>query len=67
MDYKDIEFDKELLNYYVPCLNNCYVRKDRVLCYCELHGFYVSKKQGKRKKCFQKNCKYARNDKKNMQ
>lgn len=60
MDCDDIEFDEELNKFYLPCLNNNYVRKDRVLCYCDYHETYVSKTQAKKRKCLQKQCKHAR-------
>lgn len=60
MDFREIDFDPELAKDYKLCLNNCYVRRDRIACYCKLHKGYVSKKQYKRKKCFEKNCSHAR-------
>lgn len=58
MDCDDIDFDKELEKFYLPCLNSNYVRKDRIIGFCDYHKCYVSKNQEKNRKCRKIKCKY---------
>lgn len=51
MDYKEIDFDPALSDDFKECLNNTFVRKDRVYCYCALHECYVSRRQTKNRNC----------------
>lgn len=59
MDFREIEFEPELNKFYKECLNNGFVRIDKIYCWCELHKCYVSKNQAKNRNCYT-DCKYKR-------
>lgn len=56
MDRYEIQFCPELEDQFLPCLNNCLIRIDRIAGYCRRHGVYVSKKQILKRKCDKKEC-----------
>ena len=59
MDYKEMDFDPSYAEDYKPCLNETFVRIDRICCYCSLHECFVSKNQSKRRNC--NDCKHKIN------